>query len=275
MTAGYCLTLSDGERLNITTYGANTRDSRGTIVYVHGFKGFKDWGFVPYLGEYLSKKSFFVITFNFSHNGIGTEMTEFTELDKFAANTFSREVRELSELIDAYDSGFFGENQSPLGILGHSRGGGISLLAGRFRQKIKAIATWSSVATLARYNDMVAKKWRQDGFYEVVNQRTGQIMRLNLGLLEDIKKNQEDRLNIEKAVRSSDKPLLIIHGEDDDGVPVEEAQRIYSWADDKRSELFILPGTGHTFGAKHPFEGSNPDLEKVLEKTSEFFQKMP
>jgi len=39
-------------------------------VYVHGFKGFKDWGFVPYIGETFASKGFAFLTFNFSHNGI-------------------------------------------------------------------------------------------------------------------------------------------------------------------------------------------------------------
>jgi hypothetical protein len=57
---------------------------KNCIIFVHGFKGFKDWGFGPYLAKYLSTKGFFVITFNFSHNGVSIPMDEFTELDKFA-----------------------------------------------------------------------------------------------------------------------------------------------------------------------------------------------
>ncbi len=98
MKKDYEYICSDGEILRVTSYGEN--NSR-CIVYVHGFKGFKDWGFVPYIGQFLVVIGFFVLTFNFSYNGIGENATEFTELEKFAKNTFSREQRELSELIDA------------------------------------------------------------------------------------------------------------------------------------------------------------------------------
>ena len=70
-----------------------------------------------------------VVTFNFSHNGIGENKLEFTELDKFAKNTHSREVRELTELVKAIKNGFFEDVIfTKIGIIGHSRGGGNALL---------------------------------------------------------------------------------------------------------------------------------------------------
>jgi len=273
MKKDWILELSDGEKLNITTFGENPAGKTPTIIYVHGFKGFKDWGFVPYLAEFLSGRGLFVITFNFSHNGIGSDLMEFTELEKFADNTLSREVRELSELINAYRNGFFGQTKSSLGLLGHSRGGGVSLVATGLKDTIKAIVTWSSVATFARYNPEIEKKWRTDGYYEILNQRTGQIMRLGLILLDDIKQNQNGLLSIEKAVKNSRQPLLIIHGEEDESVPVKEAQQLAAWSDPHKSELLTIPGTGHTFGAKHPFEGSNPALDEILTRTCDFFKR--
>jgi dipeptidyl aminopeptidase/acylaminoacyl peptidase len=273
MKKDWILGLSDGEKLNITTFGINSRSKIPTIIYVHGFKGFKDWGFVPYLAEFLSSQGIFVITFNFSHNGIGSNMTEFTELEKFAANTLSREVRELSELIEAYRDGFFGQAESSLGLLGHSRGGGVSLVTARLKDDIRAVVTWSAVATFSRYTPEIEGKWQKDGYFEILNQRTGQIMRLGLGLLQDIKNNSDDFLSIEKAVKRSRQPLLIIHGEEDEAVPVKEARQMADWSGSCNSELVIIPGTGHTFGAKHPFEGSNSALDEVLARSCDFFKK--
>ncbi|MCP4567591.1 MAG: prolyl oligopeptidase family serine peptidase [FCB group bacterium] len=264
-------TCSDGELLRVTAYGENRKENARCIVYVHGFKGFKDWGFVPYIGEFLAAKGFFALTFNFSHNGIGDNLTEFTEDKKFAQNTFSREQRELSELIDAYRNGFFGPVNNPtVGLLGHSRGGGITLATTAQKKAIKAAVVWSSVARWNRYSHEAVENWRRKGHLSVINQRTGQVMRLNATLLEDMELN-DDRLNIEKAVKNLRPPLLVIHGQDDEGVPVAEAQEIFSWANPDKSELLIVPDTGHTFGAKHPFEGSNDKLDLVLTKSAEFF----
>ena len=107
MSKNFELITSQNEKLRITSYSFANAGTAPCIILVHGFKGFKDWGFGPYIAEYLAKKGFFVITFNFSHNGVGDNLSEFTELDKFADNTFSLEINELNELISAYLKGDF------------------------------------------------------------------------------------------------------------------------------------------------------------------------
>ncbi|MEE9442509.1 MAG: dienelactone hydrolase family protein [candidate division Zixibacteria bacterium] len=271
MKKDYKLRMTDGEYLTVTTYG-KPDSKKPCLIYIHGFKGFKDWGFVPYIGEFLSRRGFLAVTFNFSHNGIGENMTEFTELDKFANNTYSREIRELNELVAACKSGEFGPCDK-VGILGHSRGGGTSLLTAAQNKDIGAVATWSAVSSFNRYSENLKEKWRQQGFFEVVNQRTGQVMQLNTVLLDDIEENGAEGLNIEKAVKNLNKPLLVIHGEEDEAVPEKEADIIHNWADPKLSEILKIPGAGHTFGAAHPFKGSNEKLDQALAASADFFGK--
>jgi len=232
----------------------------------------KDWGFGPYIGDYFAKKGFFVITFNFSHNGIGEGKTEFTELDKFAENTFSLEVAELNEVIDAYLKSFFGgRSDKGIGIAGHSRGGAIALLTSQNRPEVKAVTVWSSVSKLDRYSERQKEEWRKKGVFNILNSRTKQVMPLNLTLLEDIEENR-DALSIQNAARNLSKPLLIIHGENDLAVPFHEAEQLLKWSDKENSELVKIDKAGHTFDIKHPFEGSNPKFETVLDKTEKFFK---
>lgn len=271
MSQSLVFTTSKNNPLRITTFGIENLKASPAIFLVHGFKGFKDWGFGPYIGKFLSKK-FFVVTFNFSHNGVGESLTEFDELDKFAANTFSLEVSELSELADAYLSGFFGKTDNrKIGFLGHSRGGGISILTARFKNEVKAAALWSSVASFDRYSLRQKEKWKREGVFEVLNQRTKQVMKLNVSLLNDLEENKDDKLNILKAAEEFNRPLLIAHGEQDLAVKPSDAKLIYESSNKELSELYLIPGAGHTFDVKHPFEGSNPKLEKLLNKTEQFF----
>lgn len=268
----FILTASDNEKLNITAYGLDHAGGNPCIIVVHGFKGFKDWGFFPYTGRYLAEKGFFVITFNFSHNGIGENKMEFTEEQKFAENTFSREISELSEVIEAYRKGFFGNtNGRKIGLLGHSRGGAIALLTASVRKDVDAVALWASVAKLDRYSERQKKDWREKGYLQVKNARTGQIMRMNSTLLDDIDQNGSGILNIRQAVKQLRRPLLIAHGDQDLAVPVREAEELYKWTDKEKTELFKLYNTGHTFDIVHPFESSSEKLERLLEKTASFF----
>ncbi len=273
MKKDFQITTSKNNLLNVTAFGIENINAP-CIIFVHGFKGFKNWGFGPFIGEYFASKGFFVLTFNFSHNGIGQNPIEFTEVEKFAQNTFSLEISELQELIENYKNGFFGKVENPkIGMIGHSRGGAITLLTSYNNENVKSAAVWASVSKLDRYSKRQKEEWRKKGSFEVVNQRTKQVMKLNVSLLEDIEKNSSGNLNIENAVKNFNKPLLIIHGEQDLAVPVKEADELFEWADKEKTEILKIPNTGHTFDIKHPFEGSNEKFDEVLEKTLEFFKQ--
>jgi len=99
MNKDFVLNTKKSEKIRITSYGYENLESAPCLIFVHGFKGFKDWGFWPYSGNYFAERGFFILTFNFSHNGIGENLTEFTELEKFANNTFSLELEDLNEII--------------------------------------------------------------------------------------------------------------------------------------------------------------------------------
>lgn len=272
MNKDYTFSASDGEKLRITTFLNKSLFFGKTLVFVHGFKGFKDWGFGPYLGEYLANKGFLVITFNFSHNGVGENKTEFTELEKFAKNTFSREIRELNEIIAAFRNDFFEvKGNTPLGLIGHSRGGAIVLLTASKRNDVDAIVTWAAISRLDRYSKRQNQEWRKKGFFEILNTRTNQMMRLDVVLLDDIENNSNSSLNIENALKNLNRPLLITHGEQDLAVPIAEAEQLYNWSDKSRTEFYKLFSTGHTFDIVHPFNGTSEKFEKLLDKTTNFF----
>ena len=272
MRSEFILKTTKNNVLRISAFGTGRINSSPCIIYVHGFKGFKDWGFVPYSAEFFARAGYFVLTFNFSHNGTGDSLAKFTELDRFAENTFSLEIEELNELIDAYKNGFFGKiSGKGIGLVGHSRGGGISLLTASKRKDVNAVATWASVANFDRYTERQKERWREKGVFEVLNTRTKQVMKLNTSLLEDIEKNKDDYLNIGKAVRNLNIPLLIAQGEQDLAVKPSEAEKLFSFSNKDLTELFLIPGAGHTFNAAHPFEESNPKLELLLNKTLKFF----
>ena len=274
MNKDFVLNTKKNEKIRITTYGYENLEKESCLIFVHGFKGFKDWGFWPYTGNFFASKGFFVLSFNFSHNGIGEGVSEFAELDKFAKNTFSLELEELNEIIDAYLNGFFGTSSNKLiGILGHSRGGADALIVSSKRKEIKAVVTWAAVANFDRYSKRQAKEWRKNGFFEVLNSRTNQMMRLNVSLLEDIEKNKTDLLNIEKAANNLNKPFMIIHGEQDLSVKIEEGEQIYNWSNKDITEFYKIKATGHTFDIVHPFAGSNNKFDSVLDKTLNFFNK--
>lgn len=272
MSKEFILKTSLGNNLHVSAFGSHNLGNSPCIIFVHGFKGFKDWGFWPVLAQHFADNDYFVLTFNFSHNGIGDNLTEFTELDKFAQNTFSLEISELSELINAYLNNYFGTVlNKKIGVLGHSRGGAITLLSSLINKNISAYAVWATVAVLDRYTARQKEKWRNEGVFELMNTRTKQIMSLNTTLLDDVEKNKTGSLNIQKAVSELNKPLLIAHGDQDLVVKIKEAELLYSYADKSKTKFFKVHGTGHTFDMQHPHKSSNKKFDALMDKTLQFF----
>lgn len=291
MTKDYSYKIGKNEAIRVTTYHSHSIHPRACLIYIHGFKGFKDWGFVPYLSNYFTNYGYLVITFNFTKNGIGVIKTEFTELDKFAENTISQEVFELNKIILACKNNEFGnyKNSCRIGLLGHSRGGGVALITASMNESVKAVATWAAVSKFDRFSKRQKEIWKKNGFLEVENLRTKQTMKMNVSFLLDIEKNSERSeqsrtstestfgkeisLNILRATSQFGKPLLIAHGDQDLSVPYKEAEAIYNASNKRLTELFTIHKCGHTFDTVHPFEKTNEKFEKLLSKTNEFFSK--
>jgi dienelactone hydrolase len=248
---------------------------RPLVIFSHGFKGFKDWGGFPYMLEKIADAGFFCVSFNFTFNGIGeTNQTEFTRLDLFAQNTFTKELDDLETVIEYFysNSGKYNIDKEKIGIIGHSRGGGISIIKSCENKKIKCLITLASVSCLDRYSEEHKKKWREKGYFEVLNTRTNQVMRLNSALLDDIENNKE-RLDILNAVNNLKIPFLIVHGKEDLSVKFKEAKALYNSSNKNLTELFTAENTGHTFGVVHPFQGTTKAFETVIGKIKDFLKK--
>ncbi len=95
-------------------------------------------------------------------------------------NTFTREVDELTQIIYAYKNNYFGKisGQNKIGIIGHSRGGAISIITASSSNSINALVTWSSISKFDRYSERQKQEWTEIGFMEMLNTRTKQLMRL-------------------------------------------------------------------------------------------------
>lgn len=243
------------------------------IVVCHGFKGFKDWGFFPYVAEQLTQRTGQpVITFNFSGCGVGADLESFTELDKFERNTFTQELHDVRVVLDAAQAGELPGGMTPgrFGLLGHSRGGISAVITGAEDSRVACLVTWNAVAYADRWSDKERNEWQRNGRIEILNSRTGQLLSLGIDLLRDTEKNAQ-RLDVLSAVSRLRVPYLVIHGTDDESVSVADGVRLAEAGQPSTTRLQLLEGGGHTFGAVHPFQGSTKHLARAVEVTAEWF----
>lgn len=240
----------------------------GTVILCHGFKGFAHWGFFPHLARTLAENGLRAISFDFSGSGIGRDRESFTEADAFAGNTLSRDLDDIENLVDYLRrrnliTGKFG-------LFGHSRGGGTAVLFAAATDTVSSLVTWSAISYPNRWSSEDHLTWRKRGYAEVTNSRTGQIMRLDTGLLDDVELHGLTKLNIEAAAGRIKVPWLIVHGTADDTVPSSEAERLHA-PSPGISTLRLIEGANHCFDATHPLTEVPPVLEKVVLETVKFF----
>ncbi len=270
------LSGTDGGPLRGDVRTAGDGTGRPAIVICHGFKGFKDWGFFPHLASRLALAGATTVSFNFSGSGVGPDGESFSELARFGHATLSGDVRDIDIVCGALRNGTLVEGLRPpptIGLFGHSRGGGATVLYAASNEHIEALVTWAAISTIDRWSEETVRDWKQAGQMDIVNARTGQVMPLFLDLLDDVERNGSDGLNIRAAAKRLSIPWLILHGDVDEAVAVDDAETLATAAASETTELRIVPGGGHTFGAKHPWAGSTPELQTTMDETVAWFAR--
>lgn len=131
-------------------------------------------------------------------------------------------------------------NKQKVCLLGSSGGAATSVYVAARDKRISAVATFACPAVFdfmatGRTADTLISSFREIGIIKDP----------------DFPKSQEIWLEGFSAVKPLDyidkiapRPLLLVHGEEDEVVPVEHAQSLFTKAGDPK-ELLILPGAGH------------------------------
>jgi pimeloyl-ACP methyl ester carboxylesterase len=250
------------------------RKNRDLVIFCHGYKGFKDWGPWSPLALSFVSSGYDFLKFNFSHNG-GTidNPIDFPDTDAFAQNTYSKELRDIECILERVEEGFqLGNekrNYDRIHLIGHSRGGGMAILAAAKFPQINKLITWAAVSDFSdRFNfDMV--KWKADGVIHVKNTRTDQLLPHNYSFYTDFVDNHKE-LDIPSCAKKLKLPWLIAHGQDDEAVSISSADHLKSL--NHQAKLVIIKETGHTFQGSHPWkeESLPPKLDALVGFTLDF-----
>jgi pimeloyl-ACP methyl ester carboxylesterase len=246
------------------------------VIFSHGFKGFKDWGHFNLVAEAFAKAGFVFVKFNFSHNGTTlNKPDEFADLEAFGHNSFHIELDDLGSVVDYVlnaENEFSSEiDINKLFLLGHSRGGGISILKAWKDKRVKKLATWASVNEFGKFwTPEVMAQWKQDKVMYVLNSRTGQELPMYFSAYEKFYA-EKHLFDIPLAVGELQIPFLIIHGTADTTVSFSQAELMQSW--NTNAEFFSIENGDHTFSGKHPYTNEKLPLhtEMAVQKTIAFY----
>ncbi len=256
-------------------------EQAATIIYAHGFNGFKDWGNFDLIANQFVEAGFSVVKFNFSHNGTTPESPQdFVALDLFAENNYTRQLYDLEQIINwvrnapSAISSFI--DKEKIGLIGHSMGGGISILFASENEAVKALVTWAAIVECktpwTNWDEEKLKEWKEIGVAYYHNGRTGQDLPMHYQLYRDFIANEE-RLDIIRAEKKLKIPHLVCHGIEDTSVPLTAAEQIAEAG--VATRLFTI-ASDHVFGRKHPWpEHILPyPMQKVVRENIEFFKQV-
>lgn len=243
---------------------------RSAVVLVHGFQAFRRWGFFPWIAGRLAGAGHAVISFDFSHNGMGLDTERFTDLERFGANTLSLELEELRFIVaEVLDGDLLPRQPRRVGLLGHGRGGAVAVLATAAEPRLAALSTWAAVSHFDRWTVETKARWREEGRLWILHQGTGQQLPLDVTLLEDFEAHR-DELDVTAAAARVEAPWLIVHGTED----------MYVWPGEARAlaranplaRLHLAPDADHTFHSAHPFQEPSEHLKRAAERTLQHFE---
>ena len=247
------------------------------VIFLHGFKSFRNWGFIPYICEVFAENEIISINLDFEFNGIKNESPVEFDSEKFAQNTITSELQNVKDLItiiknksnEKLEHILSDKWNGEIHLVGHSRGGGIALLAANQLTDISKIGLIAPIGYFDRYTPRLKNQWLETGYLEFKDLMSRQILRMNSSYLVDLENHKEeyDLLNIVPKLMNS---AQIIHGKLDLSVPLKEVNDLYNSflknidINKKTNCNFVLlEKANHLFNVKHPFESSNSILDET------------
>ena len=234
---------SDGTKLRGSYLASTTWRRHGVIVFCHELNGDR-WNALPYV-EDLRRRGFDVLTFDFRDQGSSSRTPGYDPVPW--VTTF--ETADLSGAIDyLYSRG--AADSSGVGVIGVSRGAAVAIGAAAQDPRIRAVVLDGACPTGRFRIDQAlcaakAYIWLPQRLWGVLCQPLAILdlwVRMVLGHWRKCR-----FVNVDRSARRVSQPVLIVHGENDQLVPLAVAR----WL--RRSipgsaELWTVPGAGHAMG---------------------------
>jgi pimeloyl-ACP methyl ester carboxylesterase len=218
------------------------------IILCHGFSTSKEGRTYTNLEEIFNSRG--LATFRFDFFGHGESEGEFEDI------TITEAVDDVLQAVGFIKRTGYGT----IGLVGSSFGGMASIFAASQTTNLFVLALKSPVSDymgkliLQDYRTKI-KDWEESGFIDVTG-ADGQSLRLNFSFFEDARKAQGY-----EAASKIQIPTLIVHGDRDKTIPVEQSLKSSRLI--KNCRLEIVHGADH-------FYSQPRDFEKMLRLISDF-----
>jgi pimeloyl-ACP methyl ester carboxylesterase len=219
-----------GEKLAATLHLPDGSPGRGVILG-HCFTCSRHTSILRSICHRLADSGFTVLRFDFSGNGQSE--------GKFTESNYSKQIAEMKTAAGLLTA----RGVSWLGLAGHSMGAVVALLAAGELEAVRAVCALAARSRLMGAADLLRpaqiKQIRETGRALFVSR--GRSLELTRETLDDAA-----GYDLGRTVASLIQPVLLVHGDQDDIIPVAEAYRIQHYRV-KGTRLAVIPGADHMF----------------------------
>jgi alpha/beta superfamily hydrolase len=239
---------SKGNKLCGILSNPTSQKEKPIIILCHGFSTSKEGRTYVRLEEILNDEG--ISTFRFDFFGHGESGGKFEEITAFeAVDDIQNAIKFLRE------SGY-----EKIGLVGSSFGGMASIIASSKSNALYVLALKSPVSDYmalinSRVDEQDIKGWEEKGIIDVTGV-DGETRKLKYSFYEEAEK-----IKAYEAAQNIKVAALIVHGDEDETVPVEQSRKTASLIQNCRLE--IIEGADHTYSDTSHFE-------KMLDLISEF-----
>lgn len=215
-----------GETLSGVLHHPAQDPVRGSVILCHGMESGKSSDKLVLLSHTLTGFGLVALRFDFSY--VGESSARFEDI------TYGGEVDDLM----AAHALMRARHGGNIAVFGSSMGGTVALLFAAQESRISALVVVAAPFHPENFpkrllTPVELRLWRERGFI-LYNGR-----RLNRSLLDELQS-----LDLAAAAKQIRCPVLIIHGDADETVPVAEAHELYAVLGGKK-RLVILQGADH------------------------------
>ena len=222
-----------GERLDYA-FHEGERGAKNIVVLGHGVTGNKDRPFIVALAEGLAAVGIPALRFSFSGNGASE--------GRFIDSTISKEVDDLCVVLDRL-------KDYTICYVGHSMGGAVGVLRASEDSRIQLLVSLAGMVH--------TKAFAQREFGDVTPDEGFMWDEPDCPLSQAY---MDDLTQINTVVDRAPQitvPWLLVHGDEDDVVPIEDSHDILERVDGQ-AQLITLEGANHVF--------SDEDTPVMVEK---------
>lgn len=246
---------SEGQKVVGTFYLPDTsKEKCPAVLLAHGFTGSRnaDARLFVWAGRALAHNGIAALAIDF--RGSGESECDFSEMTIDAEVADAKAAIEYLCARDEIDPG-------RIGMAGHSMGGFVTICTASEEDRIKSVALWAGLSD----NVLLENKLHdlEDG-----GRCEGDLCDVGGLLVSKELYRSSRRRDIAESLKKSRSSVLVIHGTDDETVPLSNGEDSYKWsvAAGKKAEFHSLEGVGHVFRGIEC-------REELIEKTVMWFKQ--